>query len=70
MNELASLTLDLQPGEHVRVGDATVRFIAKSGRIARLQVCAPPETKIERVKNTSTATLGSPVPSMAESSPG
>jgi len=69
MSDLASLTLDLQPGEHVRVGDATVRFIAKSGRIARLQVSAPPETKIERVKAAST-TLGGSVPRMAESSPG
>lgn len=43
-----TLFVDLGPGDTIKVGDAVVELVAKSGQKVRLRVQAPREVRIER----------------------
>lgn len=59
------MTVDMQPGDRVLVGDCAVELVHKSGRAARLLIIAPREVPIQRANEVS-----KPVPGMAELHPG
>lgn len=44
------LKIDLRPGDEIKVGDATVKMIHKSGQLACLVIDAPKNVPIERVR--------------------
>lgn len=44
------LKIDLRPGEEIKIGDAIVKMIHKSGQLACLVIAAPKTVPIERVK--------------------
>ena len=58
MADASSLIVDLKPGEVLRTSSGVcIKLVHKSGQLARLQVLAPREVKIEKSVI--------PVPSMA-----
>lgn len=48
MEHVAAMTVELQPGERLQVGEATLEFVHKRGRVARLRVLAPPRIAVRR----------------------
>ncbi len=69
-SELATLTLDLHAGDSLSLdGPASVQFLEKSGRLARVRVTAPYHVSIKRVAQHQ-KTLGGSVASVAELQPG
>lgn len=61
------LLLDLAPGQSIRlqgVGDAHIKLVHKTGRVARIKVVAPETVRI--IKNNSDHAIATPAPSMAE----
>ena len=53
MIETSSLTVDVRPGEAVRLSSgAEIELIQKSGQLARLRITAPREVRIERVERS------------------
>lgn len=68
MEPLASRAVELHPGDCLSVdGPASMTFVRKSGRVARLLVTAARDVAIKQVAQED---LGDVVPSVAESSPG
>ena len=45
---MASITVDLRPGDRLRLGAAVVEFQHKSGRAARVRVTAPQDLPVKR----------------------
>jgi len=43
------LKRDLRPGEELKVGDAIIKIVKKSGQIVSLAIDAPPEVRIEKI---------------------
>lgn len=52
VNGLCRMVIDLRPGEHVLLDGRkiAVELLQKSGKLARLQVTAPSDVKIERAQ--------------------
>lgn len=46
---MASITVDLRPGDRLVLGEAVVEFEHKSGRLARLRVSAPQQVPVQRL---------------------
>jgi hypothetical protein len=44
-----ALTIDLKPGEKLRIGDAVVQLVQKSGQLARLVVEADRSIPVKKV---------------------
>lgn len=44
------LKIDLRPGDEIKVGDAVVKMVHKSGQLACLVIDAPKDMPIQRVK--------------------
>jgi hypothetical protein len=65
--ETGCMTLDVQVGERVRIGDVSVELLHKTGRYARMRIRAPRSVPIKRQAGATDA-RGS-VPSMAECEP-
>jgi len=45
---LSTMTVDLHAGESFSLAGATVQFVHKSGRLARLRVIAPRDLQIKK----------------------
>jgi sRNA-binding carbon storage regulator CsrA len=51
------LAIELRVGESVKIGDATVTLIDKSGKVARLSIEAAKTVPIQRIQSTSMAQI-------------
>lgn len=49
------LKRDLRPGEEIKVGDAIIKVVKKSGQIVSLAIDAPPEVRIEKIDTAGDA---------------
>lgn len=43
------LKRDLRPGEELKIGDAIIKVVKKSGQIVSLAIDAPKEVRIEKI---------------------
>ncbi len=64
-SDQSCMTVELQVGERVQIGEATVEMLHKTGRHARVQIRAPRSVPIKRGVGGG----AQPVPSMAECEP-
>lgn len=72
---MQSMTVELRPGDTLRVGSAVIRFEHKSGKAARLNVAAPQDVEVGRHINPNhgkTSSEGTQPPESGErrSAPG
>lgn len=44
------LKRDLRPGEELKVGDAIIKIVKKSGQIVSLAIDAPADVRIEKIE--------------------
>ncbi|SEH89672.1 carbon storage regulator [Paraburkholderia hospita] len=55
------LKLDMKPGESVKIGDAVITLEDKSGKVARLSIQADKSIPIERVNQSTPASIAAKV---------
>ncbi len=46
---MSILTLDVRVGESLKIGDATVKVVSKSGQLARLEIEADQSVPVQRI---------------------
>ncbi len=51
------LKRDLRPGEELKIGDAIIKVVKKSGQIVSLVIDAPKDVRIENIEPVSDANL-------------
>jgi sRNA-binding carbon storage regulator CsrA len=51
------LKRDLRPGEELKIGDAIIKIVKKSGQIVSLAIDAPAEVRIEKIDTANDANL-------------